>query len=136
MDLGNGLSIQLAVYLVAEVFSSEKETVTLLPLSMVGISVMAQREKIVPAEKSNAQVAWESFIFIITYISCLLIPSNYIEIILTLIYLKSQRKLASLPNSINYEFFRLIFFVNGKYFLIVNDFQWHCWGLLTVNENY
>ena len=136
MDLGNGLSIQLAVYLVAEVFSSEKETVTLLPLSMVGISVMAQREKIVPAEKSNAQVAWESFIFIITYISCLLIPSNYIEIILTLIYLKSQRKLASLPNSINYEFFRLIFFVNGKYFLIVNDFQWHCWGLLRANENY
>ena len=136
MDLGNGLSIQLAVYLVAEVFSSEKETVTLLPLSMVGISVMAQREKIVPAEKSNAQVAWESFIFIITYISCLLIPSNDIEIILTLIYLKSQRKLASLPNSINYEFFRLIFFVNGKYFLIVNDFQWHCWGLLTANENY
>ena len=57
VDLGNGLSIQLAVYLVAEVFSSEKETVTLLPLSMVGISVMAQREKIVPAEKSNAQVA-------------------------------------------------------------------------------
>ena len=136
MDLGNGLSIQLAVYLVAEVFSSEKETVTLLPLSMVGISVMAQREKIVPAEKSNAQVAWESFIFIITYISCLLIPSNDTEIILTLIYLKSQRKLASLPNSINYEFFRLIFFVNGKYFLIVNDFQWHCWGLLTANENY
>ena len=136
MDLGNGLSIQLAVYLVAEVFSSEKETVTLLPLSMVGKSVMAQREKIVPAEKSNVQVAWESFIFIITYISCLLIPSNYIEIILTLIYLKSQRKLASLPNSINYEFFRLIFFVNGKYFLIVNDFQWHCWGLLTANENY
>ena len=136
MDLGNGLSIQLAVYLVAEVFSSEKETVTLLPLSMVGISVMAQREKIVPAEKSNAQVAWESFIFIITYISCLLIPSNDIEIILTLIYLKSQRKLTSLPNSINYEFFRLIFFVNGKYFLIVNDFQWHCWGLLTANENY
>ena len=136
MDLGNGLSIQLAVYLVAEVFSSEKETVTLLPLSMVGKSVMAQREKIVPAEKSNVQVAWESFIFIITYISCLLIPSNDIEIILTLIYLKSQRKLASLPNSINYEFFRLIFFVNGKYFLIVNDFQWHCWGLLTANENY
>ena len=136
MDLGNGLSIQLAVYLVAEVFSSEKETVTLLPLSMVGKSVMAQREKIVPAEKSNVQVAWESFIFIITYISCLLIPSNYIEIILTLIYLKSQRKLAILPNSINYEFFRLIFFVNGKYFLIVNDFQWHCWGLLTANENY
>ena len=136
MDLGNGLIIQLAVYLVAEVFSSEKETVTLLPLSMVGKSVMAQREKIVPAEKSNVQVAWESFIFIITYISCLLIPSNDIEIILTLIYLKSQRKLASLPNSINYEFFRLIFFVNGKYFLIVNDFQWHCWGLLTANENY
>ena len=136
MDLGNGLSIQLAVYLVAEVFSSEKETVTLLPLSMVGKSVMAQREKIVPAEKSNVQVAWESFIFIITYISCLLIPSNDIEIILTLIYLKSQRKLTSLPNSINYEFFRLIFFVNGKYFLIVNDFQWHCWGLLTANESY
>ena len=136
MDLGNGLSIQLVVYLVAEVFSSEKETVTLLPLSMVGKSVMAQREKIVPAEKSNVQVAWESFIFIITYISCLLIPSNDTEIILTLIYLKSQRKLASLPNSINYEFFRLIFFVNGKYFLIVNDFQWHCWGLLTANENY
>ena len=136
MDLGNGLSIQLAVYLVAEVFSSEKETVTLLPLSMVGKSVMAQREKIVPAEKSNVQVAWESFIFIITYISCLLIPSNDTEIILTLIYLKSQRKLASLSNPINYEFFRLIFFVNGKYFLIVNDFQWHCWGLLTANENY
>ena len=136
MDLGNGLSIQLAVYLVAEVFSSEKETVTLLPLSMVGKSVMAQREKIVHAEKSNVQVAWESFIFIITYISCLLIPSNDTEIILTLIYLKSQRKLASLSNSINYEFFRLIFFVNGKYFLIVNDFQWHCWGLLTANENY
>ena len=57
VDLGNGLSIQLAVYLVAEVFSSEKETVTLLPLSMVGKSVMAQREKIVPAEKSNVQVA-------------------------------------------------------------------------------
>ena len=56
VNLGNGLIIQLAVYLAAEVCSLEKEVVTLLPLNMVVNTVMANHEKIVPAWKPNAQV--------------------------------------------------------------------------------
>ena len=56
VDLGNGLSIQLAVYLVAEVCSLEKGVVTLLPLNMVVDTVMDHHKKIIPAWKPNAQV--------------------------------------------------------------------------------
>ena len=56
VDLGNGLIIQLAVYLVVEVCSLEKEIVTLLHLNMVVKTVMVHHEKIVPAGKQNVQV--------------------------------------------------------------------------------
>ena len=56
VDLGNGLIIQLAVYLVVEACSLEKEIVTPLPLNMVVTTVMAHQEKIVPAGKQNVQV--------------------------------------------------------------------------------
>ena len=56
VNLGNGLIIQLAVYLAEEVCSLEKELVTLLPLNMVVNTVMDHHKKIVPAWKPNAQV--------------------------------------------------------------------------------
>ena len=61
VDLGIGLNIQLAVYLVVEVCSIEKESATLLPLNMVVKVVMVQHEKIVFAVKPNVQVALKLF---------------------------------------------------------------------------
>ena len=73
VDLGNGLIIQLAVYLVAEVCSLRKEIVTLLLLNMVVKTVMVHDGKIVPARKANVQVPIKPFIFVLTYMSCLII---------------------------------------------------------------
>ena len=56
VNLGNGLIIQLAVYLVVEVCSLGKEVVTLLPLNMVVKTAMVHDKKIVPARKANVQV--------------------------------------------------------------------------------
>ena len=66
VDLGNGLIIQLAVYLVAEVCSLRKEIVTLLLLNMVVKTVMVHDEKIVLARKANVQVPIKPFIFVLT----------------------------------------------------------------------
>ena len=57
VDLVCGQIIQVAVYLVAEVCSLEREVVTLLLLNMVVRTVMAHCKKIVPAGKLSAQVA-------------------------------------------------------------------------------
>ena len=54
--LGSGLSIHLAVYLVVEVCSIEKESATPLSLNMVVKTVMVQRVKIVPARKLIVRV--------------------------------------------------------------------------------
>ena len=62
VDLGNGLIIQLAVYLVVEVCSLGKEVVTLLLLNMVVKTVMVHDEKIALAVKPNVQVALKLFI--------------------------------------------------------------------------
>ena len=75
VDLGDGLIIQLAVYLVVEVCSSEKEIVTLLPLNMVVKTVMAHQNKIDPAGKPNAQVDRECFVFVRIYVAFLFAPS-------------------------------------------------------------
>ena len=75
VNLGNGLIIQLAVYLAAEVCSLEKEVVTLLPLNMVVNTVMDHHEKIVPAWKPNAQVDLECFVFVAIYLSFLFFSS-------------------------------------------------------------
>ena len=58
MYLENGLSIHLVVYLVVEVCSIEKESVTPLFLNMVVKTVMAQHVKTVPAKKPIVQVTW------------------------------------------------------------------------------
>ena len=85
VDLGNGLIIQLAVYLVVEVCSLGKEVVTLLLLNMVVKTVMVHDEKIALAMKTNAQVAPQFFVFVRTYMSCLVISLENSVIIVTLI---------------------------------------------------
>ena len=85
VDLGNGLIIQLAVYLVVEVCSLGKEVVTLLLLNMVVKTVMVHDEKIALAPKTNVQVAAQFFVFVRTYMSCLVISLENSEIIVTLI---------------------------------------------------
>ena len=92
MDLGNGLIIQLAVYLVVEACSLEKEIVTPLPLNMVVTTVMANHEKIVPAGKQNVQVVWDSLVFIGIHMSCFVVPLRDVKIIETLIKPKCKRK--------------------------------------------
>ena len=56
VDLGIGLIIQLALYLVVEVCSIKKESVIPLPLNMVVKIVMVQNAKIVLARKPVVQV--------------------------------------------------------------------------------
>ena len=56
VDLGIGLIIQLALYLVVEVCSIKKESAIPLPLNMVVKIVMAQNAKIVLARKPVVQV--------------------------------------------------------------------------------
>ena len=85
VDLGNGLIIQLAVYLVVEVCSLGKEVVTLLLLNMVVKTVKVHDEKIDLAPKTNVQVAPQFSVFVRTYMSCLVIPLENSEIIVTLI---------------------------------------------------
>ena len=84
VDLGNGLIIQLVVYLVAEVCSLRKEIVTLLPLNMVVKTVMVHEEKIAPARKENVQVVRKSFIFVITNMASLVISPNNLQVIVAL----------------------------------------------------
>ena len=57
VDLVCGQIIQVAVYLVVEVCSLERQVVTLLLLNMVVRTVMAHHKKIVSAGKLSAQVA-------------------------------------------------------------------------------
>ena len=71
MYLEIGLNIQCVVYLVVEVNSIEKESVTPLLLNMAVKSVMVHHVKIALAMKPNAQVSLKSYFVIRTHISCL-----------------------------------------------------------------
>ena len=88
MDLGNGLIIHLVVYLVVEVFSSGKESVTLLPLNMVVRTVMDHDEKVVSAIKANVQVTQIFFSIFVTYITWSVNPFIYLEIMVSIVKLK------------------------------------------------